>query len=449
MSTRKQIGMSLGLVVLALLVVAAFAFAGRGDAAQAGGMEGHNHAAMSAGGDELQPVSLDPESARRIGVTYATVTRRPFTRSVSTVGNVTYDETRLVNVNPKIEGWVEKLYVDFTGAPVRRGQPLLAVYSPMLVAAQEELILARRLADQAAAGGGERATVNANDLLASARRRLSYWDVPEKQIRRIEETGVPQKTLVLNAPASGFVVEKMVVEGARIMPGMDLYRIADLSRVWVEGEVFEKDLSLVVLGQAARVTFEAYPGEVFVGRITYVYPIVDVESRTGRIRVELANPDLRLRPGMYAKLDLESAAERPALMIPRTAVHFTGQRSLVFVRGAGDVLSPREITTGTVAGAHVEVLAGLVEGEVVVSSANFLIDAEANMGSSMSDMELGPESGPVAPEKPAVDHSGHDTAPPAVDHTGHGTTAPAPADHSGHDPNAAGAETSAHTGHGG
>ena len=407
MSTRKQIGLSLGLVVLALVVVAGFAFTGSGDAAQEGGMEGHDHAAMTAGGGELQPVALDPESARRIGVTYDVATRRSFARSVHTVGNVTYDETRLVNVNPKIEGWVEELYVDFTGAPVRRGQPLLAVYSPMLVAAQEELILARRLADQAAAGGGERATANARDLLASARRRLSYWDIPEEQIRRIEETGEPRKTLMLTAPANGIAVEKMVVEGDRIMPGMVVYRIADLSRVWVEGEVFEKDLSLVGVGQTARVTFEAYPAQVFVGRVTYVHPTVDIESRTGRIRVELANPDLLLRPGMYAKVELEGAAERPALMIPRGAVHFTGTRSLVFVRGHGDVLTPREISTGLVAGGHIEVLAGLAEGEVVVSSANFLIDAESNMGSSMGPMAPEPASAPVQDAAPAVDHTGH------------------------------------------
>jgi len=438
MSTRKQIGLSLGLVALALILVGGFVYTSRGDAAQEGGMEGHNHAAMTAGGDELKPVRLDPESARRIGVTYATATRRSFAQSVSTVGNVTYDETRLVNVNPKIAGWVEKLYVDFTGAPVRQGQPLMAVYSPMLVAAQEELILARRLADEAAAAGGERATVNANDLLASARRRLSYWDIPEVQIRRIEETGASQKTLVLNSPASGIVVEKMVVEGGRIMPGMDVYRIADLSRVWVEGEVFEKDLSLVGLGQSARVTFEAYPGEVFFGRITYVYPTVAVESRTGRIRVELANPDLRLRPGMYAKVELEAAAERPALMIPRAAVHFTGERSLVFVRGAGDVLSPREITTGLLAGGNIVVLAGLAEGEVVVSSANFLIDAEANMGLSTAAMEAGSENDPGnAGAPPAMDHSGHDMSAPGGDPAGHDTTS------------GPGNDVSEHTGHGG
>jgi RND family efflux transporter MFP subunit len=406
MSTRKQIGLSLSLVALALLVVAGFAFLG-GDAAPDQGMEGHNHAAASAGGEELQPVRLDPESARRIGVTYATATMRPFSRSVSTVGNVTFDETSLSNVNPKIEGWVEEIYVDFTGAPVRRGQPLLSVYSPMLVSAQEELILARRLANEAGAGTGERATANARELLASARRRLSYWDIPDAVIRRIEETGIAQKTLVLNAPSSGIVVEKMVVRGARIMPGMDLYRIADLSRVWVEGEVFEKDLSLVRLGQTARVTFEAYPGEVFTGPITYVHPTVSVESRTGRIRVELANPDLRLRPGMYATMDLQAAASRPALMIPRSAVHFTGERALVFVRSADDVLRPRQITTGLIAGQDIEVLGGLIEGDIVVSSANFLIDAESNMGSSMESMDEAPTSTPDAADAPAaVDHSG-------------------------------------------
>jgi Cu(I)/Ag(I) efflux system membrane fusion protein len=200
----------------------------------------------------------------------------------------------------------------------------------------------------------------------------------------------------------------MVVRGARIMPGMDLYRIADLSRVWVEGEVFEKDLSLVRLGQTARVTFEAYPGEVFTGPITYVHPTVSVESRTGRIRVELANPDLRIRPGMYATMDLQAAASRPALMIPRSAVHFTGERALVFVRSADDVLRPRQIMTGLIAGQHIVVLGGLIEGDIVVSSANFLIDAESNMGSSMESMDEGTTSTPDAADPPAaVDHSGH------------------------------------------
>lgn len=387
MSTRKQIVLAASLIILSLLVVAGFTLTTRGEATQDQEMTGHNHAAMAAGGDTAEPVHLDAESARRIGVTYATATTKPFVRRVSTVGNVTYDETRLVTVNPKIEGWIDRLYVDYTGAAVRHGQPLLSVYSPMLVAAQEELILARRLADQAAAGGGEGAAANARDLLESARRRLAYWDIPENQIRKIEETGTPQKTLILEAPASGIVIDKPAIEGGRIDPATDLYRIADLSRVWVEGEVFEKDLGLVRLGQSAAVTFETYPGESFTGRITFVHPTVSPESRTGRIRVELPNPDLRLKPGMYAKVELLADAERPALMVPRSAVHFTGERGLVFVRGADDVLTPREVSTGLIAGSDVEVLAGLAEGEQVVMSANFLIDAEANMGSSMTEMD--------------------------------------------------------------
>lgn len=415
MKTRRQALISLALVGASLIIVAAFAYIGGNDAGQEDGAGGHNHAAMTAtAADELRPVRLDPEAARRIGVTYATVTRKPFAASVSTVGNVTFDETRLASVNPKIEGWIEKLYVDFTGAPVRRGQPLLALYSPMLVSAQEELILARRLADEAAAGGGERATANARDLLESARRRLRYWDIPEATIRRIESTGTPEKTVTLDAPVSGIVVEKMAVEGMRIMPGMDVYRIADLSSVWVEGEIFEKDLSLVQLGQTARVTFETYPGQVFTGAVTYVYPTVSVESRTGRIRIELANPALRIKPGMYAKINLAVGNGREALMIPRSAVHITGERSLVFVRTADGMLQPREVTTGLIAGNEVEVIGGLEEGEVIVTSANFLIDAESSMGSAMEPMsEADPATVPgqqndVPPATPAASgHSGH------------------------------------------
>ena len=431
MNTRKQVVLSLGLVVAAAGVVGAYSIGGKGEVAQSAGAEGHDHAAMAAaGGGEARPVRLDAESARRIGVTYAVATVKSLSRTVRTFGNVTYDETRLSNVNPKIEGWVERLYVDFTGAPVRAGQPLLAVYSPMLVAAQEELILARRLSEEAAARGGERATANALDLLASARRRLRYWDVPEEEILRIEQSGEPQKTLILNAPASGIVVEKMVVEGMRIMPGMDLYRIADLSRVWVEGEVFEKDLSLVHVDQPTRVTFEAYPGEVFEGRVTYVYPTVSVEARTGRVRVELDNPGLRLKPGMYARIELRGHESSTGLTIPRSAVHITGERALVFVRNEDGTLVHRQITTGLVAGDDLEVLAGLSEGEVVVSSANFLIDAEANMGTSMGAMETDSVATggdmDMAPA-PAGGHEGHGAAEPegaapaaSPGHQGHG-----------------------------
>ena len=412
MNTRKQIIVSVALIAIASGGVGAYALAGGAGDADGAAAGGHNHAATGGGGgDELNPVRLSDEAARRIGVTYATAELRPFQRVVSTVGSVTYDETRLANVNPKIEGWIEKLYVDFTGAPVAAGQPLLEIYSPMLVSAQEELILARRLADQARGGGSERAYGSSEELLEAARRRLQYWDIPADEIARIEKNGTPKRTLTLRAPASGIVVEKMAVQGSRIMPGMDIYKIADLSRVWVEGEVFEKDLSLVRLGQTAQVSFEAYPGEEFSGTVTYVYPDVSLESRTGRIRVELPNPGLRLKPGMYARLELTADRDGSSLMIPRSAVHETGARSVVFVRH-GDTLMPHEVTIGLVAGNDIEILGGIEAGMQVVSSANFLIDAESNMGSSIGSMPgmdstaAEPGAGRSAPAAPGV-HSGH------------------------------------------
>lgn len=408
MSTRNQIVLSLAIIGLATATVGIYStWAPSGQVA--GDAAGHTHGA-AAGGDTLSLVRLDAASARRIGITYATVARRPLERTVSTVGVVTYDETRLFNVNPKIEGWVERLHVDFTGAPIREGQPLMEIYSPMLVSAQEELILARRLVDQAAAGRSERAAANARDLLASARQRLHYWDVPEEETERIERTLTPQKTITLTAAASGIVVEKNVVQGSRIMPGMDLYKIADLSRVWVNGEVFEKDLSLVQLGQRAQITFEAYPGEVFRGVVTYVYPAVSLEARTGQIRLELANPGLKLMPGMYAQVEIQSEAPSEVLLIPRSAVLLTGMRALVFVQAPDGRLTPREIRAGLAAGSDIEVLSGLAAGEVVVTSANFLIDAESNLGASLGAMP-GMDAG-MPMEAPAVERRTPDMPAP-------------------------------------
>lgn len=399
MNTRTQIVLSVSLVAGAALVLVVGLRAG--DAPQAAdSMEGHDHAAMSATSGTLKPVVLDAEAARRIGVAYATVERTVLTRYVQTVGNVVYDETGLSTVNPKIEGWVEKLHVDFTGAPVRAGQPLMDVYSPPLVSAQEELILAVRLARDA--GVGQSAT-NARELLAAARRRLAYWDIPEDEIRRIEERGEPLRTLTLRAPASGVVVEKNVVEGDRIMPGMTLFRIADLSRVWIEVEIYEKDLSGMALRQGALVFFEGYPGEAFRGTVTYIYPTVSTQSRTAKVRVELPNPAGRLKPGMYAQVTLDVPPTEPTLVVPRGAVIETGQRTLVFVADASGALMPREVRTGRASGQLVEVLSGLEEGERIASSAAFLIDAESNLGTMTGGME--PAAAPGA--MPGMDHSNH------------------------------------------
>lgn len=405
MTSKRQWIVAGALVAGAAAVTFLFGGANRpeGVAVAAGG---HDHGAMAAA-PEAGPVLLDERSSGRIGVTYATASLGPLGRTVRAVGTVTYDETRLVDVNPKISGWVERLLVDFTGAEVRQGQPLLAVYSPALVSAQEELILARRLSDRAAADS--RAATNARELLEAARRRLSYWDIPADEIGRIEEEGVADKALVLRSPASGIVVEKNVVEGGTIGPGATVFRIADLSRVWVEAEVFERDLPHLRLGQEAAVSFEAFPGEMFRGRVTYVYPTVSLEARTGRVRLELSNPGLRLKPGMYAAIRMEVPGIRErALQVPRAAVVNTGERSLVFVRHTDGTLVPHEVTTGVVSGDRVEILSGVEAGDRVVSSAAFLIDAESNLGSAMRDMDTDSPKD-TAPAPGGSEHDGHGT----------------------------------------
>ena len=392
MTTKKQMIVSAGIVLAAVLTLILYSILRRGDTpapmADAASADQVNEAAahdMAAGS-----VMLDAEQARRIGVAFTTARLAPLHMTVRTVGTVTYDETRIVTVDPKVEGWVERLYVDFTGAPVQRGAPLLALYSPMVVSAQEELILARRLLDDAGAGNS-RAALNARELLDAARRRLAYWDISADEIERIESGGTPVRTVTLASPATGVVVEKNVARGSRIMPGMALYRLADLSRVWVDGEVFERDLGAVRVGQEARVTVDAFPGDVFSGRVAYLYPSVSPETRTGRVRIELDNPRTRLIPGMYARVELSAAAARPAILIPRDAVHVTGERALVFVRDARGALQARAVTIGSASGSELEVLAGLADGEEIVSSAAFLVDAEASMGprpgSSMPGME--------------------------------------------------------------
>lgn len=404
MSNQKQIILSAGLLIAAVAGVVGYTVLGR-KPGESAGLTGHVHGAAAAPADSQGPkmLSISEERARRIGVAYAVAHTSLLGQSVKSVGTIAFDETRLANVNPKIEGWVDKLYVDYTGAPVSKGQPLMSVYSPMLVSAQEELILARRLANEAKDGGP--AAANAQELLAAARRRLSYWDIPADEIARIESTGQTQKTLVLRSPADGVVTEKNVVQGTRIMPGMDLFKIADLSTVWLLGEVFEKDLSLVHVGQSAKVTLDAYPGQVFQGRVAFIAPSVDLESRTGTVRVALSNAGNRLKPGMYAAVQIDVPARAPALVVPRTAVLSTGERNIVFVRHEDGMLMPHEVKLGLAVGDTVQVLAGIPDGATVVSSAGFLVDAESNLGAalqSMPGMDMGPAPKSTPSPSPAV-----------------------------------------------
>ncbi|MFV1986889.1 MAG: efflux RND transporter periplasmic adaptor subunit [Gemmatimonadota bacterium] len=348
-------------------------------------------------------VYLTPEQERALGVTYVEARRRSLDRTIRTVGRIDAAEPRIADVTPKIDGFVEQLFVATTGEFVRRGQRLLSIYSPLLVAAQEELLTARRLATRIDPSAGE-AYRNSQAMLDAARRRLIYWDITEEQIQRLEETGEVTKTLTLVAPVSGIVLEKDVFEGQRTMPGMRLYRIADLSTIWVEGEVFEQDLQFVQTGAQAHIELAAYPGEHIMGTVTFVYPTVEIESRTNRIRITVPNPDLRLKPGMYVTVFFDVEAIRDGIAVPLEAVIVTGVRDLVFVRDDEGMLAPREVVLGNRAGDQVQILDGLTEGEMIVASANFLIDAESRLagsGGAMAGMQhesaLKPAAGDTTP----------------------------------------------------
>jgi len=370
----------------------------------------HDHQATVSSGEAGRPVTLTAADARRIGVTFAPVTLGPMTREVRTVGQITFDETRVHAIAPKVDGWVERLYVNSTGQPVARGQPLLAIYSPMLVTAQEELLLAHRLQSEVA--GAESATTQrAAQLVASARRRLDYWDIPESEIAEIERSGVVHKTLTLRAPVGGYVLEKNVLAGQKIMAGDALYRVADLSAVWIEGEVFEQDLANVRQGQTVRVELQALPGQSRTGRIAYVYPTLNPETRTVRVRVVLPNHDLRLKPGMFATLRIAAGGRDAVLTVPRSAVLSTGERSIVFVRGQNGQLAPREVSVGESNDERVEILRGVRARETVVASATFLVDAESNLGTALGGMGDMPGMELTTPPKPldapAANHSAH------------------------------------------
>ena len=395
---RRVLRVAVPLSVIGLSTVAAFILTRDAPAAAA---TDHKHAGASS--SSAGPVSLDARAAQRIGVTFAEAGFEPMTISVRSVGQVTYDETRTTAIAPKIDGWVEKLHVNFAGQHVAQGEPLLDIYSPMLVTAQDELLLAAKLVREVT-GGTEEARRSAEQMLLAARRRLDYWDVSAADIERIEHTGQVNRTLTLRARSRGVVVEKSVLSGQRIMAGETLFRLADLRSVWVDGQVFEHDLALVRAGQRVSLEIEAYQGERWTGQVTYVYPVVDADTRTARIRIELANPGLRLKPGMFATVHLTSTQRSSVLSVPRSAVLATGQRSIVFLRTASGWLEPRGVVTGVVSDERIEIRSGLQAGDAVVASATFLIDAESNLKSAlggMAGMDV-PPARTVQPRKDSI-----------------------------------------------
>jgi Cu(I)/Ag(I) efflux system membrane fusion protein len=397
--------MKLTTILLGVLVIGAGAAASgcsqEKPAATATDHGQHGGVAMPAAGPA--PVTVSPESRARLGILIVTAELRTLTRDLRLVGRVMPAETAQRTVASRVDGFVERLHVDFTGRRVHRGEALLELYSPMLVAAQQELLLAVRLRHALGGAAAPDAAQNADSLVAAARRRLQFWDISDDQIAELERSGSVRRTLTLRAPSDGVVLEKNVVQGQAVMAGATLYQLADLGTVWLEADAFESDIGAVRVGQHAEALFDAYPGEPVHGRVAFVYPTVDPASRTGKVRIDLPNPGDRLRPGLFGTVHIVAPLGVRGVVIPRQAALVTGDRQLVFVEDSANRFVPRLVELGVETDSLVEVRGGLRAGERVVATAAFLLDAESNLGAAMAGMagmagmDMGPAPAASAP----------------------------------------------------
>src|SRR5688572_26020929 len=332
------------------------------------------------------PVTLDARRQQLIGVRTARAERVMVAPEVRAVGTVRADETRLTEINVRADGWIRDLRTDFTGRPVRQGETLFTLYSPDLIATQNEYLLAVRGQTQAIAGQVPELREYSARLVEAARERLRRWDMGEAEIQELEQRGAAFETVPVRSPASGVIVEKTAIEGMHVTPGQTLFRIADLSVVWVEADVYERDMAAVRLGQAATVTLDAYPDQRFAGRATYVYPFVEEQTRTMKVRFEFPNPRGLLKPGMYANVELAVPAAS-ALAVPGDAVLDSGREQVVFVALGDGYFEPRRVRIGRRVGATVEIADGLKEGEDVATGATFFLDSESQLQASIRGFE--------------------------------------------------------------
>ncbi|MDA8340223.1 MAG: efflux RND transporter periplasmic adaptor subunit, partial [Nitrospiraceae bacterium] len=309
---------------------------------------------------------------------------KPLQKIIRTVGRIEYDERKLSTVNTKFEGWIEKLYVDYTGRYVKKGEPLAEIYSPELLATQQEFINLLKWAKQSTEDRRQKTEIgtmlsrDAESIIEAAKQRLRLWDITDSQIKKIEETGKPIKTLTMYSPASGYVVQKAALQGMRVMPGEKLFDMADLSTVWIISDIYEYELSLIKVGQTATISLSYFPGKEFSSTIDYVYPTLSGETRTAKVRFAIPNPGGQLKPQMFTNVEVKINLGK-RLAIPEDAVIDTGTRQIVYVDKGEGYFEPREVMLGLKADGMVEVLKGLKAGEKIASAANFLIDSEAKL----------------------------------------------------------------------
>ena len=331
-------------------------------------------------------LKISAEKIQKMGVKAEPAKMQMLDRTVRASGRVEIDESRTTTVTAKFEGYIERLHVNTTGQPVGRGQPLFEVYSPELVSVQREYAIAAQGVGKLNEAGDE--TQSAMKQLAdSSLQRLKNWDISDEQIKALAQSGNAKRTLTFRAPVAGIVTEKKAVQGMRFMPGEVLYQIADISGVWVLADVFEQDIAAVGVGQKAKIRINAYPGEVFEGRIACVYPTLKAETRTVPVRIELANPKGRLKPAMFAEVEIPVAGAAAVVTVPNSAVIDSGSRQVVIVQMAEGRFEPRAVKLGARGNEFVQVIDGVKEGEMVVSSANFLIDAESNLKAALGGMQ--------------------------------------------------------------
>lgn len=350
-------------------------------------------------------IRISPEKIQTLGVTTATATKRTLVRSVRALGSIQVDERRVHAVTPRFEGWIQKLYVNATGQAVKRGQPLLEIYSPELMTAQQEYLIAQE-GQQVLQQASEQARVTAARLTENALQRLHYWGIAQTQLRRLQTAGKPLDALPLLSPVNGVVLEKPAQEGMRFMPGELLFRIADLSNVWLLAEVFEQNISGIKPGQTVQVHIDAYPERLFSGNVGFIYPTLTTETRTVKVRVELPNSEGLLKPGLYGSVTLATQKEKGArLAIPESAVIDSGTRQVVLVQKDRGLFEPHSVKLARQTDGYYEVLEGLIAGDEVVTRANFLIDAESNLKSALGG--FGNNDTNTIPAPTEVRHGNH------------------------------------------
>ncbi len=340
-------------------------------------------------------VTIDPTINQDIGVRVSAAVERRVSRDITTVGRVTYDETRLVTLHPKVEGWVDKLFVDKTGERVEKNTMLLSYYAPQLVSSQEEYLLALANWQQLKSSPYPDIRDGAKRLLESALDRLRFFDVPDHQIAALRKTHKVLKNLHIHSPSSGVVTKIGVREGAHVTPMSELYKIADLSRVWVLADLYEYEMRWVKKGDRAVLRIASLPGKVFRGKVTYIYPYLDAKTRTNKVRIEFDNRDGLLKPDMFGDVQLMASQSESGVFVPRESVLITGKRTHLFVQTGPGRYEPRVVKTGISADGMVEIIEGVKAGEKVVSSGQFLIDSESSIREAAAKM-VAPKKQPAA-----------------------------------------------------